>query len=83
MLLAVRVCEAWGAAEHGGAEDVDPCGEGHVERRWVEWRIGRLQRELANERAGGFKVLVPGDIWQAVIRTADTALEEDHAKGRL
>lgn len=87
MLLAVGVGEGWGAALEGGAEDVDPGCEGHVEGGGGGVlghggdELGEL--ELLHERDGCEEVLVPWDVGEGVIEAADGALEEDHAEGRL
>ena len=82
VLLAVGVCELGGAAEHGGAEDVDPGRQRHIEWRVhvgvVDDRVWKF--EFADEAGGGLEVLVPGNIGETVVRSADYALEEYHAK---
>jgi len=39
------------------------------------------QPQLLHERDGRLEMLMPGDVGQGVVESADGALEEDHAEG--
>ena len=87
MLVAVGVREHGRAAQHGGAQNVNPRRECHVERG-VNERLGQIRYkaskiELLYKRNHRLEMLVPGDIGKSVLRTSNDALEENQAKGSI
>lgn len=79
VFFTVCVGETGGAAEHGGAEDVNPGGEGHVEGWGALWGDGEGvevagEVEFVDEGDGGLEVLVPGDVGEVVVDGTDSAL---------
>ena len=80
VLLAVGVCKLRVAAEHSGTEDVDPRRQGHVYRGDRKVILGNVleeagEVELVDEVGHGLEVLVPWNVWKAIIWGADRALE--------
>ncbi len=87
MLRPVGMSEGRGAALHGGTEDVDPGGEGHVERGLRERRVGIRndggKLELLDEGDGCLEVLVPSNVREGVVEAADRRLEDDQPESGL
>nr|POE63201.1 hypothetical protein CFP56_04104 [Quercus suber] len=86
--LAIGIGKGGRASQHRRPENVDPGGQGHVERRMgvaVDGDVGDGggQVELVDQADGGLEVLVPWDVGEGVIGAADGALEEDHAERGL
>lgn len=72
MFFAVGVCESWSAALDGGAEDIDPGCECHVEElEIVGFRDQAVELEFLYQRDGGLEMLVPWDVWERVVETTD------------
>ena len=87
MLGPIRVGERRRSAKHRCAKNVDPGGQGHVEGR-VHASLRHLfqdtgEIELVDQTCRSLEMLMPWDVWQAVIRPANRALEENHRQGRI
>ena len=75
------------SAKHRCTKNVDPGGQGHVEGR-VHASLRHLfqntgEIELIDQTCRSLEMLVPWDVWQAVIRPANCALEENHRQSRI
>lgn len=81
------MCKSRRVALHGGTENVNPCGQSHVEGSLYHGRSGlgynARQVQLLHQADGRLEVLVPGNVKKAVVGAAHNALEEDEAKRRL
>lgn len=87
MLFPIRVREHGRSGDHGGAQDIDPRRQRHVEGRMdvgvpaPDHGVGELQ--LPHEAGARLEMLMPRDVRQRVVRAAHGTLEEDHAQRGL
>lgn len=84
VFFSVCVSKGRRDALHGGAKDVNPARQCHVERSRpnltsrIRHKSGQL--ELLDKADGGLEVLMPGDIQKTIIKATYDALKEDEAQ---